>query len=145
MTLGEILYEIPSTKYERSFSDSIWFCPRLFSSIDVDQFEKLLSAVLLERSIVFVGKQSCVSAAILGLHSLLYPFKWCLALVPILPHPLIEMIEAPLPLLVGITYREYRDLSLSQCERDSKIWVFLETGNIVWNKDGFPLSPFSIN
>jgi hypothetical protein len=73
-----------------------------------------MTAVLLERSIVFVGKQSLLSSVILGLNSLLHPFKWCLALVPILPHPLIEMIEAPLPLLVGITNREYRDLVLSQ-------------------------------
>jgi len=54
------------------------------------------------------------------------------------------MIEAPLPLLVGITYREYRDLSLSKFERDSKIWVLLETGSILWNKDDLPLPSFSI-
>ena len=77
-----------------------------------------------------------LSSAILGFNSLLYPFKWCLALVPILPHPLIEMLEAPLPLLVGITRREYKDVTLNQCERDSKIWVFLETGEVIWNQDG---------
>jgi hypothetical protein len=54
------------------------------------------------------------------------------------------MIEAPLPLLVGITYREYRDLALSKFERDSKIWVFLKTGSILWNKDDLPLPSFSI-
>jgi hypothetical protein len=64
--------------------------------------------------VVFVGKQSMLSTAILGFNSLLYPFKWCLALVPILPQPLIEMLEAPLPLLVGITNREYRQLLGSQ-------------------------------
>lgn len=103
----------------------------------------MLSAVLLERSIVFVGKQSLVTAAILGLNSLLHPFKWCLALVPILPHPLIEMIEAPLPLLLGITHREYRELALSQAERDSKIWVFLETSQVTWNQDTFPSFPLN--
>ena len=79
------------------------------------------------------------------MNSLLYPFKWCLALVPILPHPLIEMLEAPLPLLVGITNREYKDVTLTQTEKDSKIWVFLEEGQITWNKDGELLPTFSLN
>jgi len=52
----------------------------------------------------------------LGLNSLLYPFKWCLALVPMLPQPLIEMLEAPLPILVGITKKEYKEMTLSEEE-----------------------------
>ena len=103
---------------------------------------QLLSAVLLEKSIIFVGKSNLVSSAILGLNCLLYPFKWCFALVPILPHPLIDMIEAPVPLLVGITKREFRELQLSDDERDSKIWVFVENGEIIWNKDNMPRPPF---
>ncbi len=69
------------------------------------------------------------------MNSLLYPFKWCLALVPILPNPLIEMLEAPLPILVGITKREYRDVikTLTQEEVNSKIWVFLDSGKIIWD------------
>ena len=83
---------------------------------------------MLEKSVIFVGKANMISSAILGFNSLLNPFKWCFAFVPILPHPLIDMVEAPLPLLVGITKREYRHLNLSEDERSSKNWVFLETG-----------------
>jgi hypothetical protein len=36
------------------------------------------------------------------------------------------MIDAPLPMLVGITKKEYRELNLSKEEKDSKIWVFLD-------------------
>lgn len=73
-----------------------------------------------------------LSHAILGFNSLLYPYKWCLALVPILPHPLIEMLEAPVPFLVGITKKEYKQITLSKEEKDSKIWVFLENNHIKW-------------
>jgi len=69
----------------------------------------------------------------LGLHSLIYPFKWCLALIPILPRPLIEVLEAPLPILVGITNQMYRDTTLSEEERKSKIWVFLDTATVDWS------------
>jgi hypothetical protein len=127
-------YEIPNYR-ELTYMDNKWFCPQLFSLFPPKTFLKLLSAVLLEKSIIFVGKQSMLSSAILGFNSLLYPFKWCFALVPILPHPLIDMLEAPVPILVGITKREYKDLSLTDDEKDSKIWVFLENGTVLWNKD----------
>jgi hypothetical protein len=94
-----------------------------------------MTAVMLERSVIFVGKASMISSAILGLNSLLNPFKWCFAFVPILPHPLIDMVEAPVPLLVGITKKEYRHLNLSEDERNTKIWVFLESGHVVWSKE----------
>lgn len=46
------------------------------------------------------------------------------------------MLEAPLPLLVGITKREYKDITLNKYEKASKIWVFLDSGDIIWNEDG---------
>lgn len=134
---------MPNAK-DRGFLESSWFCPRLFSALSMTTLTRLLSAVLLEKSIVFVGKQSMLSSAILGLNSLLHPFKWCLALVPILPHPLIEMLEAPLPLLVGISRREYKDVTLTQEERDSKIWVFLDSGEVLYAKDQ-PLVELAFN
>ena len=91
---------------------------------------KLLNAILLEYSVVFVGKQSALSTAILGFNSLLHPFKWCLALVPILPLALIEMLEAPLPLLAGLPKRVYKEITLTPAEMSTKIWVFLDSGKI---------------
>ena len=100
---------------------------------------------MLEKSIVFIGGgNQQISSSILGLNSLLHPFNWCFALVPILPNPLIETLEAPLPILVGITMREYRELNLTQDERDSKIWVFLDKSEIIWNKDVLEFPEFDI-
>lgn len=96
---------------------------------------------MLERSMIFVGKSNMISSAILGLNCLLHPFKWCFALVPILPHPLIDMIEAPVPLLVGITKKEYRELNLSEDERCTKVWVFLDKGEVEWNDEYIDLVP----
>ena len=90
---------------------------------------------MLEKSIIFVGKANLISSTILGLNCLLYPFKWCFAIVPVLPHPLIDMIEAPVPILVGITKREHRELKLTPEERVSKTWVYVETGHIIWSED----------
>ena len=75
------------------------------------------------------------SAVILGLNSLLYPFKWCLALIPILPRPLIEVLEAPLPILVGITESMLHHITLDESEISSKIWVNLSKQTISWQTD----------
>jgi hypothetical protein len=83
--MGTLNYSFPS-KLDRNYVDCLWFCLSLFNTFPVESVERLISAVMLETSIVFVGRQDTVSSAILGLNSLLYPFKWCLALVPILPH-----------------------------------------------------------
>jgi hypothetical protein len=44
------------------------------------------------------------------------------------------MLEAPMPMLVGITHREFRNLALTQQEKDSKIWVNLTTKQITWSE-----------
>ena len=46
-----------------------------------------------------------------GLSSLLFPFSWPHAYVPILPLPLIKFLEAPFPFLMGIHYRNQADKS----------------------------------
>ena len=52
--------------------------PTFFSLFGPDTFYKLITAVLLERSIVFVhSKQSVLSSVILALKTLLRPFMWC--------------------------------------------------------------------
>ena len=52
-----------------------------------------------------------VSSLILGLESLLRPFKWTMALVPVLPEQLLDTIEAPFPLLAGITRENFEQVS----------------------------------
>ena len=55
-----------------------WFCPSLFQVVsDLENLKKLLSAVLLEKQIICFGKSThLVTGVILGLESLIRPFKW---------------------------------------------------------------------
>ena len=58
-----------------------------------------------------------------------------MALVPILPEMLLDTLEAPVPILVGITTNEYEKAcqNLSKEEMDTRIWINAETGNVVWS------------
>jgi len=88
--------------------DHMWFCPTIFSLFHIEDFYKILTAVLLERSLVFVSDNlTILSSAVLGLKTLIKPFQWCYALVPVLPSPLIDIIDTPQPILVGITRSEF--------------------------------------
>ncbi|CDW77603.1 UNKNOWN [Stylonychia lemnae] len=142
-SIGQLKYDLPNIT-EIPYLEHNWFCPQLFQLFSIDIFLRLLQAIMLERSVIFVGKANLISTAILGFNCLLYPFRWCFAFVPILPHPLIDMIEAPVPLLVGITKKEYKDLKLTEEERSQKIWVNLEDGSVQWNSDevDFPTFDF---
>jgi len=39
---------------------------------------------------------------------------------------MVDFLEAPLPLLVGITKQMYSELKLTEEERNNKIWIFLD-------------------
>ena len=73
--LGEINYTFPPTKDECLMMEAYWYCPTLFSIFSIDDFFKLLTAVLLERSLIFVSDNlTILSNIILGLKTLIKPF-----------------------------------------------------------------------
>jgi DENN (AEX-3) domain len=50
-----------------------------------------------------VGSDVClVSAAVMGLQSLLRPLEWVAPAISILPHKLVEFLECPVPLMAGL-------------------------------------------
>jgi hypothetical protein len=94
-----------------------WFCPTLFSIFSLEEILQILTAVLLERSMVFVSDNlTILSAVILGLKTLIKPFQWCYALIPVLPAPLLDILDTPQPILVGITRANYLTLNLTENE-----------------------------
>jgi hypothetical protein len=59
--------------------------------------------MMLEKSIIFVSDNiPLLSSAVLGMQCFLAPFKWNYVQIPILPRSLVEMIEAPMPFIVGL-------------------------------------------
>lgn len=107
--------------------------PVLFSLFGANTFCKLLTAVLLEKSIVFVGKNpSVISSIVLALKVLIRPFQWCWTLVPVFPREILENIETPSPIICGISYDDYEEvlLTIDEQDRQKKTWVFLDRESI---------------
>ena len=70
-----------------------WHLPTFFSLFGPDTFYKIITAVLLEKSIVFVHHNPTVSSSVvMGLKALLRPFMWWFSFIPVLPRAMMDMI-----------------------------------------------------
>lgn len=64
----------------------------------------LIEAILLEKSIIMVSNsQTCIGFAIEALMSFIYPLKWEHAIIPIVPHLLLDYLGAPFPIIAGLS------------------------------------------
>ena len=77
----------------------------LFSVLGYEQIITLWEGVLLEKKIILLCSSKCTLGQIcLGIISLLFPFKYYHTIIPILPEKLIEFLDSPMPIIVGINY-----------------------------------------
>jgi hypothetical protein len=68
-----------------------------------ETFALIFLSILLENSIVFVSSNLAVlSSTLLIFHSLLKPFKWPHPLIFNVPQNLLNILDSPFPVLVGI-------------------------------------------
>ena len=99
------LQSVPSIElsiYDPTLIDCEWTCPVLFSLLPFETLYSLVAAVMTERSIVVCGQHlDNVSSCVLALTGLMRPFKWQHLSCPALPAELLDVLEAPVPFLVG--------------------------------------------
>ncbi|KAJ6644036.1 DENN domain-containing protein 2C [Pseudolycoriella hygida] len=75
----------------------------LYRILGAETLINVFGSLLLERKVILYGRNiSTLSSCVLGLQTILYPFQWQHTLVTLLPHSLIEVCQAPLPLLTGV-------------------------------------------
>lgn len=101
-------FTLPS---DLSYIDVQWLCTPLFSALALKQVFTVICAVLQEKSVVFYSQDlGLLSSCVLACQALIRPFKWPYVALPIIPHNLNELLEAPVPLLAGTNARDlYKD------------------------------------
>ena len=74
-----------------------WHVPLVLSIFkDIGLILKLLTALILERSTVFISEDPVkLSSVILGLNTMMKPLEWSFGLIPILSDNLLEYLDAP--------------------------------------------------
>ena len=75
----------------------------LFQALEVGNVIMLWALLLAEQKVVLQGKQPHVlTMAAETLSALLFPFSWQHVYIPILPARLLDILQAPVPFLMGI-------------------------------------------
>lgn len=75
----------------------------LLKCLDIDSILEVFSAILLEKKVLFISKhKSLLTQAISCFVSFIFPFLWKHTLIPILPLNRIDILDAPVPYLIGI-------------------------------------------
>lgn len=79
---------------------SLWLATMLLGP---DGLAVALACALLERPILLVAESASVLAPVAeALLALMRPFEWSHVYVPVLPRPLLELLDAPQPFLLGV-------------------------------------------
>lgn len=82
-----------------------WAAAILFSLLPVDSVLLLVGAALTEQKLIFVGgnlSQETVSACVLAMAAILRPLSWVGPFLPTLPSNLLDVVSAPIPIIVGL-------------------------------------------
>ena len=102
----------------------------LFRSLSIENVVLVWSCLLLEYKTVLCSDSiSTMTPTSLALLSLLFPFTWCGIYIPVLPQTLLDVIEAPVPFLVGVDGSYLRTVS-AQDRPEGVIFVNLDTNEV---------------
>lgn len=75
----------------------------MFRALNAEQVIDIFLALLLEKKILLISKhKSLLTHASVALISFLFPLCWKHVLIPILPKNMTDVLDAPVPFLIGI-------------------------------------------
>lgn len=75
----------------------------LYQALGPELLIVVFSSLLLERKVILHTQNiSILSSCVLGLQTLLYPFQWQHTIITILPDSLVDICQAPIPVLAGL-------------------------------------------
>ena len=121
--------ELPHTMAGRDFL-------LLFQALDANNVIMLWALLLGEQKVLLQARQTHVlTMAAETLTALLFPFSWQHVYIPILPARLLDVLQAPVPFLIGI---DEEVLSVAESQRiipDDVVQVDLNTNALMCNSD----------
>ena len=107
----------------------------LFRSLSIENVIMVWSCLLMEYKMVLCSDSiSAMTPASLALLSLLFPFTWCGIYIPVLPHTLMDVLDAPVPFIVGVDAAYLRRVN-SVDRPTGVVFVNLDTNEIMLGTD----------
>ena len=92
----------------------------------------LLNLLLLERSVLIVGKNEAeVTSCTCALLTLLKPYKWASAFMPLIPPKMLDFVSSPVPFIAGLV--SDKPNGLTKIEADFRVRNAVADGMSVLN------------
>lgn len=106
----------------------------LFHSLSIATLLSVFTHMLLEESVIFLSSSTeKLAACSFVMINLLYPFRWNMMYVPLLPGKLIDYLYSPVKYIYGL-HSKYKEDVLIRCNSDVCI-VDLDSGKIESNDE----------
>eukprot|EP00742_Colponemidia_sp_Colp-10_P007715 GILJ01008317.1.p1 GENE.GILJ01008317.1~~GILJ01008317.1.p1 ORF type:complete len:1435 (-),score=186.66 GILJ01008317.1:138-4442(-) len=107
----------------------------LFQSLDLRNVITLFNCILAERQCLLVSERISVLAVVAeSLKTLLYPFSWHHVYIPVLPPPLQDFLDSPVPYIIGIC-GTVDEISVPS----EVVTVDLDHNKLIWDQDVVPM------
>jgi len=120
-----------------------WKAKLTFARFSLDDIKLIVSAMLLEKSIVFFSSDIMLLTAILNTFlGLLAPFKYVCTIIPALPSSLVQMCGAPVPTIIGINRNQEYFWRKEIQEFTDNIFVFIDSSVIYIDHENTDASSF---
>jgi len=88
---------------DRKFIAMDWLSKRYMKLFNLDQYYEIMIRILVEQSFIFISKDiENLTLNVLGFSFLILPFQWPFILIPNLPFEMMEVLESPVPIIIGI-------------------------------------------
>ncbi|XP_011656758.1 uncharacterized protein LOC101209770 isoform X3 [Cucumis sativus] len=91
---------------EETLALSIWTTATLCRALSLESVLQLVAGILLEKQVIVVCPNlGLLSATVLSLVPLICPFQWQSLFLPVLPGRMYDLLDAPVPFIVGTLNR----------------------------------------
>ncbi|CAM9254768.1 unnamed protein product, partial [Ectocarpus fasciculatus] len=112
----------------------------LFTSLCVDSIMLIFGALCTETRTCFCSSNSSLLGPVSeSFLSFLFPFVWQGAYIPILPYKLTDILDAPVPFIVGLD-RRYLNDTPPQYRPEKVLFVDLDNDQIYYGNEPTPLT-----
>lgn len=120
--------------------------PVLMRALSPANVVRLMTAVLCESKVIVVARQpSRVAACVLAIAAAVAPFTWQCTMVPIVPETLLEILDAPTPVLAGrvATSTQLPASVMPTDARDRLVVACADTNTVLVHGRPLPALPYA--
>lgn len=121
--------------------------PVLMRAMSPANIVKLMTAALCESKVIVVARQpGRVAACVLAVAAAVAPFTWQCTMVPIVPESLLEILDAPTPVLVGRVAAAGTELPASVMPTDARdrlVVANVDTNSVAVHGRALPELPYA--